>query len=164
MLIFTDGSFTRKPKMGGMGAVLITDNNKCHEFGAYSNKCNDNNVTEIAAIAMAIHYIKQHKVDQKSKDKTITIISDSQYAVRKIRQNCEGKDEFEDKCLSYIRNFLEETNKKVSFLQIKGHVHDNTKFAYYNNVADDVAREYRLKGLERQQKRFQFKQSKDNSR
>ena len=33
-------------------------------------------------------------------------------------------------------------------MQIKGHVHDGTKLAYYNNEADILAGEYRQLGLE----------------
>ena len=40
------------------------------------------------------------------------------------------------------------SKKRVTFMQIKGHVHDGTKLAYYNNEADMLAGEYRQIGLE----------------
>lgn len=146
MLIFTDGSFSRKPKMAGMGAIIVHKNNE-FTIGGYSNKCEDNNVAEVAAIAMAIKYAKEKQLVDDSK--TITIISDSSYALRKIQMNRTGRDEFEQQCLDYIENFLIETNKKVNFLQVKGHIHDGTKLSHYNNIADDIAGQYRMYGLER---------------
>ena len=41
-----------------------------------------------------------------------------------------------------------DTLKRINFMQIKGHVHDGTKLAYYNNEADILAGEYRQIGLE----------------
>lgn len=152
MLIFTDGSHSLKPRMSGFGAVLIYKD-KEHTFGTYSNQCRDNNVAEIAAIAMAIQYIQDNRIVDKMDDKTITIISDSETALRKITQRHEGSDDFERSCLKYIHEFLDFTHKKVSFMQIKGHVHDGTKLSYYNNIADNVAGEYRRLGLELQQEK-----------
>ncbi len=159
MLVFTDGSHSRKPKMSGMGAVLIVSD-KVHSFGAYTNKCSDNNVAEIAAIAMAIQYIKDFKIADRSTDKTINIMTDSSYAIHRLKYGTEGRDEFEKKCLKYIRDFLVETDKKVSFLHIKGHIHDGTKYSYYNNVADEIAGDYRRLGLEKQQVYINQKKNK----
>ena len=150
MLIFTDGSYSRKPNMAGLGVVILYRDRQVN-IGRYDNRCIDNNVAEIAAIALAIQYIKNNKIIDKVKNKTINIISDSSYAIRKLnRIDSNGRDKFEQNCLDFIRNFLDETNKKVSFLQIKGHTHDGTKYSYYNNIADQIAGEERLKGLERQ--------------
>lgn len=156
MLIFTDGSHSLKPRMSGFGAVLLYKN-KEHTFGTYSNQCRDNNVAEIAAIAMAIQYICDNKIVDKMEDKTITIISDSETALRKISQKCEGKDDFEQSCLDYINEFLDYTHKKITFMQIKGHIHDGTKLAYYNNIADNIAGDYRKLGLELHQERMNKK-------
>lgn len=152
MLIFTDGSHSLKPRMSGFGAVLIYKGRE-HTFGTYSNQCRDNNVAEIAAIAMAVQYIQDNKIVDKMEDKTITIISDSECALRRITQNREGSDEFESNCLNYIQEFLNSTNKKITFMQIKGHIHDGTKLSHYNNIADNVAGEYRRLGLELQQEK-----------
>lgn len=147
MLIFTDGSFSKKPKMAGMGAVII-DRDREFTVGNYSDSCRDNNVAEVAAIAMAIQYIRDKRIVDKTKDKTITIISDSQYALRRITGSQPGRSEFEQKCLDYIHDFLDETNKKVTFFQVKGHLHDGNKFSRYNNIADHIAGEYREYGLQ----------------
>lgn len=148
MEIYTDGSHSLKPRMSGVGVVII-DNGRIYQIGAYTNKCVDNNVAEVMAIAFAIKYISDNKIIDKTKSKTITIYSDSANALRKIKQNSKGKDDFEQSALDYIQDFLDFTHKKINFFQIKGHVHDGTKLSFYNNVADDIAREYRLQGLER---------------
>lgn len=150
MLIFTDGSYSRKPNIAGLGVVILYRDKQIN-IGRYDNRCTDNNVAEVAAITLAIQYIKNNKIVDKIKDKTINIISDSSYAIRKInRRDSNGKDVFEQNCLDFIRNFLDETNKKVSFLQIKGHIHDGSKYSYFNNIADQIAGEERLNGIERQ--------------
>lgn len=161
MIIFTDGSHSTKPRMSGLGAVILYKD-KEYSVGTYTNQCRDNNVAEIASIAMAIQYISNNKILDRMEDKNITIISDSETALRKIKQKCVGKDEFECECLEYIQEFLDFTNKKVSFLQIKGHVHDGTKLAYYNNIADDIAGDYRRLGLELQQKHMNKKKTNNN--
>ena len=148
MEIYTDGSHSLKPRMSGVGVVII-DNGREHQIGAYTNKCVDNNVAEVMAIAFAIKYICDNKIVNKTKSKTITIFSDSANALRKIKQNSPGKDEYEQASLDYIHDFLYSTSKKVSFFQIKGHAHDGTKLSYNNNIADNIAGEYRLYGLEK---------------
>lgn len=154
MIIFTDGSYSKKPNMGGMGAVILYKEKQI-SVGCYSKDCKDNNVAEIAAIAMAIRYIKNNKIIDSIKDKTVTIISDSTYAIRKLTTNGSiGRDKFEQKCIDYVRNFLIETNKKVSFLHTKGHVHDGTKLSFYNNIADNIAGEERLKGIQKEQNKI----------
>lgn len=156
MIIFTDGSHSLKPRMSGFGAVLLYKGRE-HTFGTYTNKCRDNNVAEIAAIAMAIQYICNNKIVDRMDDKTITIISDSATALRKISQRNKGQDEFESSCLNYIYDFLDFTRKKVKFMQIKGHIHDGTKLSYYNNIADNLAGDYRRLGLELQQEHMNKK-------
>lgn len=147
MIIFTDGSFSSKPNIAGFGAIILI-NDKEHRFGTYDNRCADNNVAEVGAIAMALQYISQYKIDKKEEIKSITIISDSTYALRKISNRLEGKDEFEQSCLDLIYEYMDKTHKKINLMQIKGHIHDGTKLNYYNNEADILAGEYRLLGLE----------------
>lgn len=142
MLIFTDGSHSMKPRMSGLGAVIIHNDNE-HQIGTYSDKCRDNNVAEMAAIAMACKYVKNNNMQAR----TITIISDSETALRKITHGALGQDEFERDCLDYIRDFIIE-NPKVNFMQVKGHQNDGSKLTYYNKIADALAGDYRKLGLE----------------
>ena len=146
MEIFTDGSHSVKPQISGIGAVVI-NNKKEYYIGCYTSKCVDNNVAEVIAIAFAIKFIKDNKIFDKSKDKNVIIYSDSQYAIRKIMQNSNGRDEIEQKALNYIQEFINYSHKKIHFFQIKGHTHDGTKLSYYNNIADEIAGEQRLYGL-----------------
>lgn len=157
MEIYTDGSHSLKPRMSGVGVVIL-NNGQEHHIGGYTDKCVDNNVAEVVAIAYAIKYIKDHKIVDNTKDKNIIIYSDSANALRKIHQLSTGKNEFEQQALDYIQNFLQTTSKKVTLFQIKGHVHDETKIAYYNNIADGLASDYRYLGLVKLQDRL-FKQS-----
>ena len=147
MIIFTDGSHSTKPQMSGFGAVILYKGRE-HKFGTYSDKCRDNNVAEIAAIAMSIQYIVDNKILETMTDKTITIISDSETALRKITQGAIGNDEFEKMCLENIHSFMSKSKKKIEFMQIKGQIHDGTRLSYYNNEADILAGEYRKLGLE----------------
>lgn len=153
MEIFTDGSHSLKPRMSGVGAVIL-NNGYEHQIGAYTDKCVDNNVAEVVAIAFAIKYIKDHKIIDNSKDKNLIIYSDSANALRKIRQLSPGKDDFEQTALDFIQDFLQTTSKKVTFFQIKGHVHDGTKLSHYNNIADSLASDYRYLGLIKLQNRL----------
>lgn len=142
MLIFTDGSHSLKPRMSGLGAVIIHNNHEI-SIGGYSTDCRDNNVAEMAAIAMACKFVKENNY----KAKTISIISDSETALRKITRGAFGQDDYEQKCLDYIRDFIIE-NPKVNFMQVKGHQTDKNKLSYYNRMADAIAGDYRKMGLE----------------
>lgn len=144
MMVFTDGSFSKKPNVGGAGYIILSQN---HEItgGRYLFNCSDNNVAEVFAIYSALKFIEKHNF----KDKTIQIISDSDYALRKINLNKEGRNEMESIFLKYIQEFQQKTNKKISFMLVKGHKHDKTKISFYNNLADEIAREQRLLGIER---------------
>lgn len=153
MLIFTDASHGYKPLMSGIGAIII-DQTKEYQIGAYTNKCKDNNIAEVSAIAFAIKYIADNQISDKSKDKTLTIVTDSSYAIHRITNYTPPRSEFEKSCLDYIHNFIKNTKLKVKFMQIKGHIHDNTKFSYYNNIADDIAGQYRYLGIHQYENKF----------
>jgi ribonuclease HI len=134
--------------MAGLGAVIkYNDNEDC--IGCYSQKCYDNNVAEVASIAMALQYVKDSNILEECRDKTITIITDSSFALHRINYNPVGRDQFEQECLDTIHNFMKESKRKVNFLQVKGHVHSGgDKLTHYNCIADRIAGEYRLVGLE----------------
>ena len=153
MLIFTDASFGYKPNMAGVGAIII-DQSKEYHIGAYTNNCRDNNIAEIAAIAFALKYVADNQISDKSKDKTLTVITDSSYAIQRINNKSPARSEFEDYCLKYISEFMKHTKLKVKFMQIKGHTHDNTKFSYFNNMADEIAGQYRYLGIHQYENKF----------
>lgn len=164
MEVFTDGSHSRKPIMSGVGVIILHGDSE-YPVGAFTSKCMDNNVAEVAAIAFAIKFIQNNKVLRNSPDKTITFFTDSAYAVRKLRQYSPGRDDIEQQMLDYIHHFFETSKRKINVFQIKGHVHDGTKLSFYNNIADDIASEQRLIGLERLYRRLNnhsFKKGKFN--
>lgn len=157
MEIFTDGSHSLNPKMSGVGAVII-DSGKEWEIGTYTEKCNNNNEAEVMAIAYAIKFIKEKKIDLYTNDNNIIIYSDSAYALRKLRDFEAGSSILEQKALDYIQNYLNNASKRITLFQIKGHVHDGTRLAHYNNIADMIAGDKRYLGLVRYQDR-QFRAS-----
>ena len=144
MLVFTDASHSTKPRMSGLGAVLVLDD-KEFKVGSYIKDCRDNNVAEIAAICLACKFIDKNNLQNQCK--TITIITDSETALHRIVNGTPPRDEFEEYCMKSIDDFLSR-NHKVKFMQCKGHTQDGTKLSYYNNMADDIAGDYRRMGLE----------------
>lgn len=146
MMIFTDGSFSNQPKMCGIG-IIVLDGKKKYEFGAYTEKCKDNNIAEIYAIAYALKQISENRIFKENADKHLIIMTDSMYAVNKIKNNQLGRDELEQKALDYIQYTIKQSKKTVSLFQMKGHTNDNTKLGYYNNLADQLANDYRFHGL-----------------
>ena len=152
MQVYTDGSHSIKPRLSGYGAVIISEG-KEYQIGGYNQKCLDNNVAEIMAIAFALKFIKDNLLN-KSFEKSITIFSDSAYALRKIKQQSMGRNKEEQAMLDYIQRFISNTKKKVHFFQIKGHTHDGTKISHYNHCADRLANQFRQYGLESLNKPF----------
>lgn len=73
MEIYTDGSHSLKPRMSGVGAVIL-NNGKEHQIGGYTDRCADNNVAEVIAIAYAIKYIKDIKLLIIQKIKILSFI------------------------------------------------------------------------------------------
>lgn len=147
MLIFTDASFSDNPKMSGLGSVIITDSEEI-SVGAYSKKCEDNNIAEVAAIAMALKHCETTKLFQRCEDKTVTFCTDSLYALRKVTEEREPKTDFEEKLLNYIQKSIKSANKKINFLHIKAHLDSDNKMNHYNKMADKIAGEYRMLGVE----------------
>ena len=146
MQIFTDGSFSKKPNIAGVGYIFVTKH-KRFVYGDFCYKCNDNNISEVFAIYRALKTLERRK-DIFQNEKTLQIITDSDYAIKKI-QNYEyqGKDDFEIKLMKYIREQIK-NYKKIDFMLIKGHVHNGTKLAFFNNMADKIAGEQRKTGLQ----------------
>ena len=145
MLVFTDASFSRKPSISGCGIVILDKNNKEYQFGSSSRKCKNNNVAEVLAIASAIDFINRNEELFKD-EKTITIVTDSRYAIDHLNSRVYN-NEYESELYEYIN--INRCQMNINFFHIKGHVHDGTKFAHYNNIADEIASEYRLQELEK---------------
>ena len=142
MIVYTDGSFGRKPRMGAYGAVIVTKDGKEYRIGGHTDKCKDNNVAEVYGIASALKFITVNNLMTHKDDKVCVVMTDSQYAINHL--DSPRKDEFEQRCYDYIRKFREFYTTR--FFWIKGHVHDGTKVSHYNNMCDQIACDERLKG------------------
>lgn len=148
MLIFTDASFSRKPPISGCGAVILDKNNKETHISASSRKCKNNNIAEVLSVAIALDYINRNE-EQFKDEKTITIVTDSKYVIDHLNQHIYN-NEYEQELYDYINICRCQMN--INFFHIKGHVHDGTKFSYYNDLADLIAGEKRLEELEKYNK------------
>lgn len=157
MIIFTDASYSLQTNASGFGFVIL---DKRFEFkaGNYSLKCKNNNIAEIGAIAEALKYCEDYNLFKATKDKTLTIISDSKYSVNKIQKKIPADDTLEAKYLEDIHKSLDKCKLKVNIFQIKGHQGDRDKFSYYNELADEIASSYRYLGeMELEKIKFQEK-------
>jgi len=148
MLVFTDASFSRKPPISGCGIVILDKNNNEIQLGSSSRKCKNNNIAEVLSIAVALDFINRNE-KRFEDEKTITIVTDSKYAIDHLDQECHIND-YEQDLYDYINACR--TYMNIKFFHIKGHVHDGTKFSYYNNIADSIAGEKRLEELEKYHK------------
>lgn len=149
MIIFTDASYSNQTKVSGYGFVVL-DKDFDYKAGNYSFEPKDNNVAEIGAISEALSFCQKHNIFNKTKDKNLTIITDSKVAVRKILMNLSGNSKFEEDKLENIRKILNSIKNKlkITIFQIKGHSKekDYSKFGYYNEVCDAIAGDYRYIG------------------
>lgn len=157
MFVFTDASYSTGPKMSGCGVIIVDKNGDIYSFGNYTRECKDNNVAEVWAVHQALNYIIKKKIMERSGDKTINIITDSKHVLKHLDDG--RTDELETQLFDEIRDLRYE--HRINFFHMKGHCHDGTKLAYYNNISDAIAKEYRLLGLERYNK-FLRKLTKEN--
>lgn len=146
MMVFTDASFSKKPPVSGCGIIILDKNNKVHRVGSSSRECRNNNVAEVWAIASAINFITKNKQKLFEDDKTITLLTDSEYALVHMDSDVHN-DEYEKQLYTYINEARAKYN--IKFFHIKGHVHNGTKLHFYNNQADELAKEMRLQEKEK---------------
>lgn len=148
MFVFTDASYSSNPKISGCGVIIIDKNSNIYSMGNYTRECENNNIAEVWAVHEALKFIIDNKIIEKSGDKTINIMTDSKHVLKHLDDG--RTDNFEIQLFDEIRDLRYE--HRINFFHIKGHNHDGTKLAYYNNIADCIAKEYRLLGLEKYNK------------
>lgn len=161
MMIYTDASFIQKRKMSGIGFVIV-DGDREHKSGFFTQKCQDNNSSEMVAIAGAIDYACKKRLFDKTKDKTVTIVTDSKYAILRYRDGYEGRDSIEKSMIDFVKDFMNNTNLKINFFYIKGHQPNKSKMEYYNNMADELSRKYRNMGISNLKNSFFMFENKNN--
>lgn len=124
--IYTDGAYSFQKNTGGIGFVILNNDNKIVAQFAKSYKNTTNNRMEQMAVLQALNSIKV------SSD--ITIYSDSAYVVNTYNEGWKSKE----KSNSDLWQRLDEAISKhssVKFILVKGHCN-----VEYNEMADRLAR------------------------
>lgn len=125
--IFTDGAYSRKRDIGGIGIVFVKDNKIWYEYSKRIENTT-NNKCELLAVIYALHSIS-------NPFELITIYSDSKYVI-----NCAVNGWTRKKNKGYWKLFDEELNKaktfcnNIKFEWVKGHSDSE-----FNNKADKLA-------------------------
>lgn len=145
MIIFTDASYSEQTKVAGLGFVII-DKKFDYKAGNFRINCQDNNVAELGAIAEALKFCQTSNLFKVSSDRTVSIITDSKYAVGRINSPNPNASEQEKEYIKIITEILDKCPLKSTIFQIKGHTKGEDKFSYYNNIADTIAGDYRYLG------------------
>lgn len=126
--VFTDGSYSSKLDSGGIGILVLDENNK--EILRYSRmyKHCTNNLMELGAVVVALRMIKKEI-------NSLTIYTDSKYVIGcatlgwKRRKNKILWAEF-DKQMERVKELC----PKIEFVHVKGHAGNK-----YNEIVDDLA-------------------------
>lgn len=156
MIIFTDASFSSESKVAGFGFCII-DKKFEYKAGNYSQGHRDNNVAELSAVAEALRYSKKLNLFKLTDDRTLTVITDSKYAVNKILDNnINFIDDNEKQIVQEIKGLLKESKLKWQLIQIKGHMKGTDKFSYYNEICDRISGDYRYLGEIEKQKQLNY--------
>lgn len=130
MRIYTDAS---TKKVSGIAYVATNERNKIIKFNSTVTPSTNNNLAELQAILYALLDTK------KLEAKTITIFTDSTYAINKIRY---GTYKEEEKLLiSSIKQEMKERN--CNLFWVKGHCQDGTVLSHFNKEADSLSKEAR---------------------
>lgn len=127
LICFTDGACRVSTSDGGVGVVFTDGEKVIHQFNKHFSNVT-NNQMEIMAIIYALHGIS-------SPMKSITIISDSQYALGCITKGWARKKnqkywQLFDKVYKKAETFC----SNIKFVWTKGHNTDE-----FNNLADKLA-------------------------
>lgn len=127
--IWTDGSYKPSTNTGGIGVVVVK-NNEIIDIFKETHFNTTNNQMEIRAIIVALKYIKEpiHKV---------CIHTDSQYCLGILNNGwTANKNQKLWKKLFDIKNIADPYCENIEFVFTKGHASDE-----FNNLADKLANE-----------------------
>ena len=137
MICYTDGSCQGNPGPGGFGVVVLDDNENL--ITTYSERANNttNNRMELSAILWAF-------LKYGSKDKTLTVYSDSAYCVNTLtnwvfsweKNNWKKANNQLPENLDLIKPFFNyfKLGNIVELKKVKGHAENK-----WNNMADQLA-------------------------
>lgn len=133
MNIFTDGAYSSSHSQGGVGIVVLDDNeNIIWQYSNMYKNCT-NNQMEIVAVILALRYIRE-SID------SINIYTDSMLVIGWLTKN--WKRNKNQKLLKEADNQLERVSKlcpKIEFIHVKGHQKDDTFETKWNNYVDKLA-------------------------
>ena len=141
--IFTDGACSGNPGRGGLGAVIVTEENiVCKEISKGFHKTTNNRM-EILAVAEGLSALREFVKDYSNKygtretDIKVTVCSDSQLVVNCMAAGWGRKSNLDlwkevDEQVFLFKNEIQ--GSQIEFLKVKGHA-DNK----YNNLADRLA-------------------------
>lgn len=137
MICYTDGSCQGNPGPGGFGVVVLDDNENL--ITTYSERANNttNNRMELSAILWAF-------LKYGSKDKTLTVYSDSAYCVNTLtnwifsweKNNWKKANNQPPENLDLIKPFFNylQLGNNIQLKKVKGHAQNK-----WNNMADQLA-------------------------
>ena len=126
-IVYTDGACRVSTNDGGIGVVFTSDNKVIYTYNKHFKDVT-NNQMEIMAIIYALHAIS-------SPIKSLTIISDSQYALGCITKGwSRKKNQNYWKLFDKVYQKTQALCPNIKFEWTKGHDLDN-----FNNLADRLA-------------------------
>lgn len=147
MRIYTDGS---TKTISGIAFIVTNEKHKVLYRDMKATETNDNNIAELQAIDFAL------QSTQEMASKSLTIFTDSAYAIKRIYQAKHLRPEEIDLVMR-IRQQLAIRNGKMFW--IKGHCQDGTVLSHFNHQVDalsKVARKNRELELERAKPKSRF--------
>ena len=129
--LYTDGSCLGNPGPGGVGIVVIVDN-EVQDKQSFGDIMTTNNKMELQATIAGIQYVKD-----VYDNPDITVFTDSNYVVRGMNEWIVG---WKKKKWNNVKNvelwqILDSISSGCKFEWVKAHA-DNV----YNNLADELAR------------------------
>ena len=137
MICYTDGSCQGNPGPGGFGVVVLDDNENLITTYSEQYDYTTNNKMELSAILWAF-------LKYGSKDKTLTVYSDSAYCINTLtnwvfsweKNNWKKSDNKSPENLDLIKPFFKHLQNGffIDLRKIKGHAGDK-----WNELADQLA-------------------------
>ena len=137
LIAYVDGSYDRRTKRAGFGAVIILNGEVIHE-ASKETKVNEadnlwNVSAEISGVLYAVEYAVKHNYSK------IHVHYDymglEKWATNEWRANKETTKAYQEK----IQKLMQQI--EVDFIKVKAHTGD-----YYNERADDLAKEAIMEG------------------